>query len=74
MCSLLHALYVWDAAQNNNYQIIGHVFSQCMLSPSGGHAILADSGEIFPLDLIAAHSVHTCKSKILCHLSKFKSV
>lgn len=59
MCSLLHALYVWDAAQIDNYQVIGHVFSQGMLSPPGGHAILADSGEIFPLDPTSAHSVHT---------------
>lgn len=52
-------LYVWDAAQIHNYQITGHVFSQCMLSPTGGHAILADSGEVFPLDPSSAHSVHT---------------
>lgn len=52
-------MYVWDAAQSHNYQIIGHVFSQCTLSPPGGHAILADSGEIFPLDPTSARSVHT---------------
>lgn len=55
-------LYVWDFAQIHNYQVfshVGHVSSQCMLSPPGGRAILDDSGEIFPLDPTSAHSVHT---------------
>lgn len=54
MCSLLHELYVGDAAQIHNYQIIKHILT--MYSESSRRT---DSGDIFPLDPTSAHSVHT---------------